>query len=188
MSFRGTSPGEFLPATDDDVAGDPYSLIDRNSSFEGTFKSERDLRIEGNAKGAIECRGTLFVAEGATVDATIDADHVSVAGEVSGEVRCRGRLQLMPSARVRGKIATQSLVINEGAIYEGQLEMAAEEAAPRGGRGYLNAPVPITAANEARGSSTTFIRRLGGPETAWEDRAAEQDEDQPDAAESGNDG
>lgn len=188
MSFRGTSPGEYLPATDDDVAGDPYSLIDRNSSFEGTFKSDRDLRIEGTVKGAIECRGTLFVAEGATVDATIDAEHVTVAGEVAGEVRCRGRLQLMPSARVRGKISTQSLVINEGAIYEGQLEMATAEAAPRGGRGHLNAPVPISAANEARGSSTTFIRRMGGPETPWEDRQPARDDDEPAAAESGNDG
>ncbi len=188
MSFRGTSPGDFLPATDDDVAGDPYSLIDRNSSFEGTFKSERDLRIEGSVKGAIECRGTLFVAEGATIDATIDAEHVSVAGEVAGEVRCRGRLQLMPSARVRGKISTQSLVINEGAIYEGELEMATGEAAPRGGRGHLNAPVPISAANEARGSSTTFIRRMGGPETPWEDRPSPAEEDQPEVAESGNDG
>jgi cytoskeletal protein CcmA (bactofilin family) len=170
MSFRGAAPGDF-PTPDDDLSGDPFSLVDRHSTFEGTFRSERDLRVEGTAKGAIECRGTVFVAEGATVDATIDAEHVTVAGEVTGEIRCRGRLQLMPSARVRGRIATQTLVINEGAVYEGQLEMSAAEGTLRP-RGHGNAPVPISAAAEGR-SSTTFIRRLGGPETAWDDAAEE---------------
>ena len=179
MSFRGAAPGDFH-SPDDAPTDDPFSLVDRNSSFDGTYRSERDLRIEGNAKGTIECRGTLFVADGATVEATIDAEHVTVAGEVAGEVRCRGRLQLMPSARVRGRISTQSLVINEGAIYEGQLEMTATEPATRGGR-HGNAPVPITAASEGRGG-TTFIRRMGGPETAWEDRGAAAS-DQPDDAE-----
>lgn len=184
MSVRGAAAaGDYLPAGDDFIDNDAFSLIDRHSSFEGTFKSERDLRIEGTAKGAIDCRGTLFVAEGASVDATIDAEHVTVAGEVTGEVRCRGRLQMLPSARVRGKIATQSLVINEGAVYEGQLEMTAADAGPRLVRAG-NAPVPIGSAGEHRsGSATTYIRRLGGPETAWGEPAGDDADDAGAAAE-----
>ena len=57
--------------------------------------------------------------------------HVVVAGELSGEIVCRGRLQLMPTGRLRGKVSTQTLVINEGAIYEGQLEMLSPETGTR---------------------------------------------------------
>ncbi|MBA3413605.1 MAG: polymer-forming cytoskeletal protein [Chloroflexia bacterium] len=174
MSVRNTNRDEFLPAGDEFAEGDAFSLIDRNSSFDGVFKSDRDVRIEGEAKGTVECQGTLFVAEGGVVTATVLAENVTVAGELTGEVRCRGRLQVMPSGRLRGKVATRTLVVNEGAIYEGQLEMAAIDEPARQGRPTSIAPVPIAAASEGRGAggnggnATTFIRRMGGPETPWD--------------------
>ncbi|MBL8128461.1 MAG: polymer-forming cytoskeletal protein, partial [Chloroflexia bacterium] len=132
---------------------------------------------EGELKGTITCEGTLFVAEGATVSATIDAEHVTVAGDVHGEMRCRGRLQILPSGRVRARVATGSLVIQEGAIYEGELDMAGvERTMPRPLRARSTPPpVSIEAAAADRQSSTgsTFIRRLGSPETAWEAREGE---------------
>lgn len=148
------------------------SVVDRESSFEGTFRSQKDLRVEGELKGTIACEGTLFVAEGAVVSATIDAEHVTVAGDVHGEVRCRGRLQILPSGRVRARVATGSLVIQEGAIYEGELDMAGmERTAPRPLR-TRSAPPPVSieaaAADRLSSSGSTFIRRLGSPETAWE--------------------
>ena len=55
-------------------AAEALSLIDRHSAFDGTYRSSRDLRIEGGVKGTIECRGTLHVAQGAQVDAHIEAE------------------------------------------------------------------------------------------------------------------
>lgn len=163
------------------------SIVDRGSSFEGTFRSQKDLRVEGELKGTIACDGTLFVAEGAVVSATIDAEHVTVAGDVHGEVRCRGRLQILPSGRVRARVATGSLVIQEGAIYEGELDMAGvERAAPRPLR-TRSAPPPVSieaaAADRQGASGSTFIRRLGSPETAWESSETDQpgDSDAEDA-------
>ncbi len=112
-------------------SAEALSLIDRHSAFDGTYRSSRDLRIEGQVKGTIECRGTLHVAQGAQVDAHVEAENIVVAGELSGEIVCRGRLQLMPTGRLRGKVSTQTLVINEGAIYEGQLEMISPETGTR---------------------------------------------------------
>jgi cytoskeletal protein CcmA (bactofilin family) len=174
MSVRGTDRDEFMSAGDEFASGDPFSLIDRNSSFDGVFKSDRDLRIEGEAKGTVECQGTLFVAEGGVASATVEAENVTVAGVLNGEVHCRGRLQVMPSGRLRGKVATRTLVVNEGAIYEGQLEMPSNDEPARMGRSSNLAPVPIAAAGEGRGApgnggnATTFIRRMGGPETPWD--------------------
>jgi cytoskeletal protein CcmA (bactofilin family) len=170
------------------------SLIDRHSAFEGTFRSQRDVRVEGDVKGTISCDGTLFVAEGAVVAATVDAEHINVAGDLSGEVRCRGRLQILPSGRVRGKVSTNALVIQEGAIYEGQLEMAGiERATPRPLRTRpATEPVSIEAASAERqaGTGTTFIRRLGSPEAPWESRSgsAETEGDPIDPSEEGSAG
>ena len=198
MSIRTANGSDYLTADDADsalIAGaseaglDTFSVIDHHSSFDGTFRSDRDLRIEGEVKGTIDCQGTLFVAEGATVTAKVEAENITVAGDLNGDIRCRGRLQMMPSGRVRGKIFTETLVINEGAYYEGQLEMAAPEdrgkRPPRSLPTGAAAPVAMGAqtaearggTTEARaGSSTTFIRRLGGQETAW-DASREKGED-----------
>jgi len=179
-----------------------FSVIDRHSNFDGIFRSNRDLRIEGEVKGTIECQGTLFVAEGANVSATVEAEHIAVAGNLNGEIRCLGRLQIMPTGRVRGKVTTITLVINEGAYYEGQLEMAPPDersggASPRPIASRPAAPAqsnstpvsipnassnrPSTGASaagtESGGNPNTFIRRLGGPETPWDKRGDESDEE-----------
>jgi hypothetical protein len=92
---------------------------------------------------------------------------------------------------VRGKVSTITLVINEGAYYEGQLEMAPPEERLAGGTPRSIAPkapappvslpaaAPAAAAaptpvppgqttEQAASAASTFIRRLGGPETPWD--------------------
>ena len=153
------------------------SLVDRHSSFDGLFRAQRDLRVEGEVKGNVTCDGTLFISEGAVVAAAVDAEHITVAGDLSGEIRCRGRLQILPSGRVRANVTTGSLVIQEGAIYEGQLDMAGIElSGPRPLRSRPSGnPVSIEASSADRqpGNGTTFIRRLGSPEAPWESPAEE---------------
>ncbi|MGH2614801.1 MAG: bactofilin family protein [Thermomicrobiales bacterium] len=171
--------------TDPDVTFEAASIVDRHSAFDGTFRSQRDIRVDGELKGTVSCDGTLFVAEGGSVTATVDAEHITVAGDLSGELRCRGRLQILPSGRVHAKVATASLVIQEGAIYEGQLEMAGiERSGPRPLRARTSAPpVSIEAASADRpsGNGTTFIRRLGSPEAPWESSPGESDQDTVDS-------
>jgi cytoskeletal protein CcmA (bactofilin family) len=178
-----------LDWNDQSVASfDTASLVDRHSTFDGNFRSQRDLRVEGELKGNVTCEGTLFVSEGATITATVEAEHVTVAGELTGEIRCRGRLQILPSGRVRANVSTGSLVIQEGAIYEGQLEMAGIDRStlrPIRARSSI-APVDTDPGQPERqpGNGTTYIRRLGSPEAPWESPEGDADRhsaaDEPD--------
>jgi cytoskeletal protein CcmA (bactofilin family) len=170
--MRDLSTGEH-DWNDDPVASfDTASQVDRHSAFDGNFRSQRDLRVEGELKGNVACEGTLFVSEGAMIAASVDAEHITVAGELTGEIRCRGRLQILPSGRVRATVSTGSLVIQEGAIYEGQLEMAGVERPtlrPIRARSSVASTSGDSGGDERQlGNGTTFIRRLGSPEAPWE--------------------
>jgi cytoskeletal protein CcmA (bactofilin family) len=170
--MRDLSTGD-LDWNDDSVASfDTASLVDRHSAFDGTFRSQRDLRVEGELKGNVTCEGTLVVSEGATIAATVEAEHITVAGELTGEIRCRGRLQILPSGRVRATVSTGSLVIQEGAIYEGQLEMAGIDRTtlrPIRARSSIASTSGDSGVDERQpGNGTTYIRRLGSPEAPWE--------------------
>ncbi len=204
MSMRTFDASSYASPRDDYGAqqedqGESVSVIDRFSKFDGTFHSTRDLRIEGEVKGTIDCKGTLHIAQGANVDARMEAENISVAGDLDGDINCKGRLQILPSGRVRGKINTVTLVINEGAFYEGELEMASADkrlAAGRSGRSRSSlpggaGPVPIggSSADIGRSSSepsttgtsssgNTFIRRFGGQETTWDDAPSPPDDDE----------
>lgn len=197
MSSRPVEQGGFrgyVPSVDDDEQ-QSISVIDQFSTFDGTYQSTRDLRIEGQVKGTIECRGTLHIAQGADVDATVEAENISVAGELDGEIVCRGKLLLLPSGRVRGKISTRTLIIHEGAFYEGDLEMGGETgripartrrpvappaASPATSTAGTTAPIeepvddePAAPAEEpsqgsAQAQPNTFIRRFGGQEQQWD--------------------
>jgi cytoskeletal protein CcmA (bactofilin family) len=164
---------------------DSFSVIDRFSRFDGDFVAERDLRVEGNVKGAIDCHGTLFIAQGAIVSAKVTAENITVAGDLSGETRCRGRLHLLPTGRVRGRVSTAALVITEGAIYEGELAMAEDVSADGAPQRPTVVPAQPQRAEPAQAPTpeepgvapSTFIRRLGGPETPWDAEQEPENED-----------
>ena len=67
MRELSTSDLDWNP--DADGSFETASLVDRHSAFDGTFRSQRDIRVEGDLKGTVTCEGTLFVAEGASVGA-----------------------------------------------------------------------------------------------------------------------
>jgi cytoskeletal protein CcmA (bactofilin family) len=170
--MRDLSTADLDWNSDSPTSFETASLIDRHSAFDGTFRSQRDLRVEGDLKGNVTCEGTLFVSEGATIAAVVEAEHITVAGELSGEIRCRGRLQILPSGRVRASVSTGSLVIQEGAVYEGQLEMAGIERSTlrpiRARSSIASAGGDPGLAERQPGNGTTYIRRLGSPEAPWE--------------------
>jgi cytoskeletal protein CcmA (bactofilin family) len=123
MSYRpGSASGEEA-ARIQTAANEPLSLIDRFSSIEGTFTTSRDARVEGVVRGKVQCQGLLYIAEGADIDATVEAASVTVAGKLSGEVNCAGKFQIKESGRVTATVTTESLVIDEGAFFQGDLNM-----------------------------------------------------------------
>lgn len=114
------------------------TLIDRYTTVDGTLLSSRDIRIEGELRGTLQCEGAVHVAEGGRVDATVEAGAITVAGQLRGSITCRGKLHILRTGRVTGSITTNSLVIEEGGHCEGELAMGSTLAGaslPSAGRG-----------------------------------------------------
>ena len=102
------------------------SVIDPHARFNGKYVSDRDLRIEGEANGEIECQGTLIISPQARVRSAITAHNVIINGDYEGDVDCGGRFEVGSTGRVKGNIKTQVLVVKEGAHWEGSVTMSKE--------------------------------------------------------------
>ena len=104
---------------------------------EVTFKSM--LRIDGHLTGRITSdSGTLIVGTTGQVDANIEVAVAVIHGSVNGDIVASQRLELGRAAKVFGNIKAAKLVIEEGAIFEGNcLMVQAREALEK-----KNAPPP----------------------------------------------
>ena len=143
------------------------SVIDPHARFNGKYVSDRDLRIEGEAQGEIECQGTLIISPQARVRSGITAHNVIINGDYEGDVDCGGRFEIGSTGRVKGKVKTQVLVVKEGAHWEGSVIMTHEGAPQRPasppqqasqaqGKGQA-APQPVNAAAPA-GQGSIFSK------------------------------
>jgi cytoskeletal protein CcmA (bactofilin family) len=144
MEFRRPDPGN-------------ESVIDPHARFNGKYVSDRDLRIEGEASGEIECSGTLIISPQAKVRSAITAANVIINGDYEGDVDCGGRFEIGSTGRVKGKVKAQVLVVKEGAHFEGGVIMTPE------GRASSNAPTPASASAPAKGGSSAASAPASAP-------------------------
>jgi cytoskeletal protein CcmA (bactofilin family) len=102
---------------------DGTTVIAPPGRVEGLLSSQRDLRIEGELKGTVRANGKVLVAESGAIEATVHGQVVVVAGSVTGDVLADEKIELQPSAVLRGDITAPRILIQEGATFEGQVFM-----------------------------------------------------------------
>lgn len=122
------------------------TVVSRDTTWKGEMSSEGSVHIHGRFDGAVKAVQAIFVADGAEVDATLNAETIIVAGISRGTVRARGKFEVLPSGRVAGDIHAPTLVVHEGAIMTGQLRMSGDE--PKDAK-----PTPVIQRRANRGTA-----------------------------------
>jgi cytoskeletal protein CcmA (bactofilin family) len=112
-------------------SSDVQTIVGPQTSFSGTLRSETAVRIRGSVDGEIISSQSVAIEESARVKARVTAETITVAGEVTGEIQCAGRVEILPSGRVHGEIQAGTLVMQEGAFFEGNLKMGASSEEPK---------------------------------------------------------
>lgn len=107
------------------VASDPtmHAMLGPTSVVEGKLSFRGQVRIEGTFTGEITTTDRLVIGASAKVSARIQCGSVEVSGEVNGEIRATESVELKDRARVKADIATPSLSIDKGVVFEGNCAM-----------------------------------------------------------------
>ncbi|HKG47939.1 MAG TPA: polymer-forming cytoskeletal protein [Pyrinomonadaceae bacterium] len=89
---------------------------------EANFKAM--MRVDGHLSGRVSSSsGTLIVGNNGKVDANIEVAVAVIHGTINGDIIASQRLELGRSAKVNGNIQTPSLIIEQGAVFEGSCKM-----------------------------------------------------------------
>lgn len=115
--------GNFLPTSGKDNAGDNSTtcVIAKGTFIEGKFTTSENVRIDGTIKGEVKCEKRIVMGDTGKIEGDVQALHSTIKGTIEGTVQIFDTLHLMDTAFIKGKIATKTLVVDEGARYEGEL-------------------------------------------------------------------
>jgi cytoskeletal protein CcmA (bactofilin family) len=114
------------------TSGNLTAFIDQGSEFEGKLNFKDTVRIDGTFRGEITSENTLLVGETGEIEASIKSQTVVVCGQVNGNINAERQVVLHKGARMDGDISTPSIVIEEGAIFNGQVSMKVPAAGDKG--------------------------------------------------------
>ncbi len=107
------------------------TIIGPSLIITGELTSQEEVTIHGLVKGQIRMKeGSLLVAPSGNVAADVHGTRVTIHGTLSGNVAAAERIELTPTAHVNGTLITRAIVLQDGATFNGQLDV--DRVSPKG--------------------------------------------------------
>jgi cytoskeletal protein CcmA (bactofilin family) len=116
--------------------GNLGGFVGNNTHLTGDATFKGMMRVDGHLSGRISSGdGTLIVSTNGLVEADVQVATAKIYGTVKGNVTATGLIELGRTARVMGNIRTPSLVIEGGAVFEGDCRMSPADGGTASGGG-----------------------------------------------------
>jgi cytoskeletal protein CcmA (bactofilin family) len=105
------------------------SIIGPGMHIRGDIVTDGTVRIEGRVEGTIRAAQSVVLGKGGEVVGDIVTQDAVIGGHVAGSVLAENRMELQSTAVIEGEIRarTQHLQLDEGARFNGQIQMIEEE-------------------------------------------------------------
>jgi cytoskeletal protein CcmA (bactofilin family) len=130
MVFRSTKKDDkkrddtYVISTAVEVEEDVYvptSYIGESMKIKADITSDENVTVEGKVTGNINISKTLTIGKKGSVKADIKAAVVRIIGEAKGNIIASEKVEILAQGRYTGNIQSQKLVVEEGAILNGNI-------------------------------------------------------------------
>ncbi len=110
---------------------DTKTIIGTGAQVRGLIAGDEDLVVEGRVEGTISVTATLIVNSSGTVQADVNARCVTVVGLVIGNIEASDTVRIADGGRMAGDIKAPRVVMEEGAAFNGNIDMGEFSLAPQ---------------------------------------------------------
>jgi len=110
-------------------SGDLNGFLDRGATFRGELEFEDTMRIDGKFHGQIKSKNELIVGESAHIEGNVHVGRIAISGTVVGKITADQRVEIHRNGKVYSDIETPALIIEEGAIFQGNCVMGDKKGA-----------------------------------------------------------
>ncbi|MDP2207924.1 MAG: polymer-forming cytoskeletal protein [Bacteroidota bacterium] len=116
-------------ATKSEISNE-LNLIGTGTIIEGKLRSRGNIRIDGKINGELFASESVSVGSSGEIEGSVSAKNISIGGKVKGSITVQEKLVLENKAIVSGDIRAAKLVIDEGAIFDGNCTMSGSKTLP----------------------------------------------------------
>ena len=93
------------------------------ANFKGDLQCDGIVKIDGVYQGSIKTASNVIISDKGRVDAHIEAENVSVSGQVKGSIVATGRLEVLSTGIVWADVTVSSFLLDDGGKLHGALKM-----------------------------------------------------------------
>ncbi|MBL7775385.1 MAG: polymer-forming cytoskeletal protein [Saprospiraceae bacterium] len=101
------------------------TVVAKGTAIEGKFICTDNVRLDGSVRGEVQVDKRLVMGEGSRVDGNIHARDAAIKGHIKGDVFIKEALHLLETAVIEGNITAKTMVVEEGARYNGSCKIGA---------------------------------------------------------------
>ncbi|MDR2124751.1 MAG: polymer-forming cytoskeletal protein [Desulfovibrio sp.] len=110
------------------VKDDFTAFLGSGTEYQGRLTFKGTVRVDCRFIGDISSDGKLILGKEARLEGTVAVMELVVHGMLTGEAVVSRRTILHQEARVTGTLTTPALIMEEGAVLQGELCMCKESA------------------------------------------------------------
>jgi cytoskeletal protein CcmA (bactofilin family) len=103
------------------------TVISEKVFFNGDFKSDGSVRVDGGIEGQLNIKGDLVLGDKGRIKGDIQATNILVSGTVEGTILAKGRLEITPTGSIKGTVQCKSLIVEDGGKIQGDFKMKPSE-------------------------------------------------------------
>ena len=103
------------------------SIVGPGMKVVGDCETDGTLRIEGAVQGTVRAAKAVVIGRDGLVIGDVITQDAVVSGRVEGSVTAESRLELQASCQIDGEVHTPRLQLEEGAVFNGSVNMKQNE-------------------------------------------------------------
>lgn len=116
---KKSSSSTSLPGIGAEKEGGQTTVVAKGAAIEGKFICSDNVRLDGSILGEVQIEKRLVMGEGSLVKGNIHARDAAIKGKIKGDVFIKEALHLLETAVIEGNITAKTMVVEEGARYNG---------------------------------------------------------------------
>lgn len=95
--------------------------------IKGRIRTSEEILIDGKVDGHLNVKNRVIVGKSGVIKADIQSDELVIQGRVDGNVKASSKVEILPEGILNGDIVSQRVVLAEGAIFKGNIDMSTKE-------------------------------------------------------------
>jgi cytoskeletal protein CcmA (bactofilin family) len=114
------APALPTPANGNDKDGSSMTtVIAKGTVIEGKFACNENVRLDGAIHGEVVVDKRFVMGDTSYVQGNINVRDAAIKGKIKGDLIVKEALHLMDTAVIEGNITARTMIVEEGARYNG---------------------------------------------------------------------